>query len=71
MAEAARLKQLLRKGNSKQVSADDERRVIKATALTWFNNHRQVLTTILNADLLGNIGSSGARSFLVCSCLSS
>ena len=66
IAEAERLRQLLRKGNSKQVSADDERRVIKATALTWFNNHRQVLTATLNGDVLSNIDAE-YRSMLAAS----
>ena len=63
---AERLRQLLRKGKSKQVSADDERSVIKATALTWFNTHRQIVTGVLSTDLLGNIDTE-YRSILAAS----
>ena len=50
LSEAERLRSSLRKGTSKQVSSDDERRVIKATALTWFNNHRNTVVAALGED---------------------
>jgi hypothetical protein len=50
--EADRLKKLIAKGKSKQVVADDERRVVKATALTWFGNHRQAILGSLSSDAL-------------------
>jgi hypothetical protein len=58
MQEAERLRQLLRKGKSKQVSGDDDRQVIKATALTWFNNHRAVLILVLKDDLVKDVDES-------------
>lgn len=53
--EAEKLRSLLRKGKSKQISADDDRRVIKATALTWFNNHRKIVVAVLKDGLLDEI----------------
>ena len=50
--EAEKLRSLLRKGKSKQVSADDDRRIVKATALTWFNNHRTPLVAALTENPL-------------------
>src|SRR5271157_5777269 len=53
--EAERLRQVLHKEIAKQVSGDDNRRVIKATALTWFNNHRLRVVAVLNTDALAQI----------------
>lgn len=53
--EAKKLRSLLRRGKSNQVSADDDRRVIKATALTWFYEHRQPILVALNEGILGEI----------------
>jgi hypothetical protein len=50
--EAEKLRSLLRKGKSKQVSADDDRRVVKATALAWFNNHRSPIVAALTENPL-------------------
>ena len=55
--EVEKLRQLLRKGKSKQVSAEDDRRVVKATALSWFNNHRVELSSFLDADLVETVDS--------------
>ncbi len=52
ISEIERLRRTLRDGKSKQVSADDDRRVIKATALTWFARHRTVVIGFLGDDLL-------------------
>ena len=53
--EAEKLRGLLRKNKSKQVSADDDRRVVKATALAWFNNHRSPMVAALTDDPLVEI----------------
>jgi len=52
ISEIERLGRTLRNGKSKQVSADDDRQVVKATALTWFAKHRTLVTNFLGADLL-------------------
>jgi hypothetical protein len=55
LQEADKLKKLIAKGKSKQVTADDDRAVIKATALAWFNNHRQIVVASLGPDALVDI----------------
>lgn len=59
--EAEKLRSLLRKGKSKQVSADDDRRVIKATALAWFHNHRSPIVAVLKEDVLVEIDQEYRR----------
>jgi hypothetical protein len=54
-SEITRLRGLLVKGASKQVSSDDERSVIKATALSWFNTHRKVIASVLDPVFLSGI----------------
>jgi hypothetical protein len=50
--EVERLRQTLRKGKTTQVSADDDQRVLKATALTWFSKHRKVVVGVLRDDVI-------------------
>lgn len=50
ISEVERLRSTLRKDKSKQVRSGDEKQVIKATALAWFNNHRAVLSPVLGDD---------------------
>lgn len=50
VAEADRLQKALKHESSAQVRADVERQVIKATGLSWFNNHRVIITTALGED---------------------
>lgn len=51
-AEADRLRQTLGRGKGKRVRSDDERQVIRATAYSWFNNHRKCVVPILGDDKL-------------------
>ena len=55
LQEAEKLKRLITRGNSKQISADDDHRVMKATALTWFNNHRQSVVASLDSAILSTV----------------
>lgn len=50
--EIDRLRRLLKRGRSPQVRSTDEKDVIRATCLTWFNNHRSELRQIVGDDLL-------------------
>lgn len=49
--ESGRLRKTLLRGHQ-QVRSDDERQVIKATALAWFNNHRKLINAVLADDAL-------------------
>lgn len=51
-AEADRLQKALKHENSSQVRADAERQVVKATGLSWFNNHRGIVAQALGEDKL-------------------
>jgi hypothetical protein len=55
IAEAERLRRILRKGTGRQVSSDDERRVVRATVLTWFRTHRPAVVAVLNEGLLESV----------------
>jgi hypothetical protein len=52
IAEAASLRDILREQRSKQVTSEDEKQIIKATAHAWFNNHRTVIVTVIGEDQL-------------------
>jgi hypothetical protein len=52
IGEAEQLRRTLSKGKGKQVSADDERRIARATVLTWFHTHRPLVAAVLNESLL-------------------
>jgi hypothetical protein len=47
-----RQRRAVTKRESRQVTASDERTVLKATALSWFNNHRPVLAPLEEDSLL-------------------
>ena len=44
--ESERLQTTLRNG-SKQVTSNDQKQIIKATAYAWFNNHRKTVAKVL------------------------
>lgn len=50
--EIDRLRRLLKRGRSRQVQSADERTVIQATCLAWFNNHRPEVRQVVGDDLL-------------------
>jgi hypothetical protein len=56
--EIDRLRRLLKRGRSPQVRSADERDVIRATCLTWFNNHRSDLRQVVGDDLLQDADAS-------------
>ena len=50
--EAGNLRKVLKRQTSNQVTSEDEKQIIKATGLAWFNNHRNGLATVLGDDFL-------------------
>lgn len=49
IAEADSLQKVLKRQSSNQLRSAEDRQIVKATALAWFNSHRTVV-----AELLGN-----------------
>ena len=47
LKESQRLRKVLLKDSSKQVRSDDEKQVAKATAQSWFNTHRAIITSVI------------------------
>jgi hypothetical protein len=58
IGEIDRIRRLLKRGGSPQVRSTDERDVIRATCLAWFNNHRPDLRQVIGEDLLQTTDSS-------------
>ena len=52
IAEADSLQKVLKGHSSNQVTSEDEKQIIKATAHAWFNNHRAVVASFLGEDQL-------------------
>jgi hypothetical protein len=57
IGEVDRLRSVLKKDKSIQVRSIDEKSIIKATALTWFNKHRNLLLKVINEPSLREIDS--------------
>lgn len=57
LVEVDRLRKLLKKKLTAQVRADDERSIVKATALAWFNTHRVVIAPSVNENALRDADS--------------
>ena len=55
VAEAGSLQKILKRQNGNQVKSDDEKQIIKATALAWFKKHRPVIVAILGEDQIRDI----------------
>lgn len=55
MREIDRLRRLLKRGRSRQVQSADDKDVIRATCLTWFNNHRPEVRHVVGDDLLEGV----------------
>ena len=53
--ESQRLRKGLSKRSDKQVRSDDEKQVAKATAQSWFRNHRTIITSVLDEDYVKEI----------------
>ncbi len=55
ISQIDRLRKTLRKSASRQVQSNDERALIKATALAWFNEHRPTILSTVDKDTLFEI----------------
>jgi hypothetical protein len=55
LAEADRLRMTLKKKTTRQVTAQDERALAKATALAWFNVHKKVLVGVTGPTMLQDV----------------
>jgi hypothetical protein len=58
IAEIEKLRKILKQEPSKQVQAADEKQIIKATALAWFNNHRGTITKFVTVDAINGLDKS-------------
>lgn len=52
IGELDRLRRALKKKKTNQVRSDEERSLIRAVSLTWFNNHRPAFRDSVDDDLL-------------------
>jgi hypothetical protein len=55
VTEATNLQKVLRRQNGLQVRSDEEKQIIKATAHSWFNNHRPIIVALLGDDQIEEI----------------
>jgi hypothetical protein len=63
LAEAQLLRTRTKNKKTHQVKSADEREIIKATALAWFNNHRKQLTPVFTTADLAEIDKLYQRVF--------
>jgi hypothetical protein len=52
VAEIDRLRKTVRQQTSAQVKSEEEKQIVKATSLSWFNNHRGVIEPYIGSDNL-------------------
>lgn len=52
LAEIENLRKVIKQQTSTQVQSEEERQIVKATALSWFNNHRGVIEPFVGGDNL-------------------
>lgn len=52
IAEVESLRKVLKQQISAQVKSEDEKQIVKATGLSWFNNHRGVVDAFVGSDNL-------------------
>lgn len=57
VSDAERLRRTLKRKNTLQVRSIDEKALIKATALAWFNNYRQAISSTVDGELLYEVDS--------------
>ncbi len=55
LSDVKRLRQRLKRGKGKQVNSGEEKVIIKATALAWFNNYRDDICTLVDEELLHEV----------------
>jgi len=52
IAEVENLRKVLKQQTSAQVQSEEEKQIIKATALSWFNKHRVIIEPFVGGDNL-------------------
>ena len=52
LSDIKRLRQRLKKGKGAQVRSAEEKSIVKATALAWFNNYREIICELVDEELL-------------------
>jgi hypothetical protein len=52
IAEVESLRKVLKQQTSAQVQSEEEKQIVKATGLSWFNNHRGVVEKFVGVDTL-------------------
>lgn len=55
VAEIENLRKFLKQQTSAQVQSEEEKQIVKATALSWFNNHRAVIESFIGGDNLKSL----------------
>lgn len=55
MTEIDRLRKILKQRKTKQVYGAEERSLIKATSLAWFNNHRSTVASVVSDDSIKSV----------------
>jgi RNA processing factor Prp31 len=56
--EIEKLQKLFKKSSSRQVSSKDEKDVLKAVAITWFQTHRPIVLNSVSENLVKHIDNS-------------
>lgn len=57
-SEIERLQKLFKKSSTRQVSSRDEKDILKAVAITWFQTHRPAVINSVNENLIQHIDIS-------------
>jgi hypothetical protein len=65
VTEIERLRRALKKGN-RQVRSEEERSLIRAVSLAWFNNHRKTIGESIDEDLLADADSLYKEMLTAC-----
>lgn len=65
ISEIERLRRALKKGN-RQVRSEEERSLIRAVSLAWFNNHRKTIRESIDEDLLSDADSLYKEMLTAC-----
>mgnify|MGYP001618073936 CR=1 FL=1 len=55
ITDVERLRRTLKRTHTPQVRSNEEKSLVKATALAWFNNHRIEVETVLGNELLHKV----------------
>src|SRR5215813_12071358 len=65
LTEVERLRRTLKKGN-RQVRSEEERSLIRAVCLAWFNNHREAILESVDDGLLSDVDGLFKQMLTAC-----